>query len=353
MLPEKMMANLFYQPQTLKFEEVPVPSIGAGELLVKVEAVLTCGTDVKLYRRGHPLVTRVPMIIGHEFSGVVVAVGKGVEGFEEGMRVVAANSAPCNACYYCKRSQPNLCDQVNRNLIGFSTQGAYAEYIRIPAPIVKQNTHIVPSEVAFEEAAILEPFACVVHGNDLAGIQSGDAVAVIGAGPIGLLHVQLAKLKGAAEIAIVDMVEARLKLALDLGATFAVNASEEDEVAKVVELTQGRGADVAIEAVGSPSTWRKATEMTRRGGTVVLFGGCPSGTTANFNADKIHYQELTLKGVFHHTPAAVERALRLITSRAIRVKPLITHRMPLSDVSRALELMASGASIKVAIAPSR
>ncbi|MFQ5762610.1 MAG: zinc-binding dehydrogenase [Candidatus Bathyarchaeia archaeon] len=353
MVPEKMMASRFYAPGVMKFEEVPVPKITAGELLVKIETTLTCGTDVKLYRRGHPLVTSLPMIIGHEFSGIVAAVGDNVEGFKEGMRVVAANSAPCNACYYCKRGQPNLCGDVNRNLIGFSTQGAYAEYIRVPASIVKQNTHILPAGASFEEAALTEPSACVVHGNELANIQLGDSVAVIGAGPIGLLHVQLAKLNGAKDVVIVDMVKGRLNLALDLGATHAVDASQGDEVEKVKELTSQRGVDVAIEAVGSSPTWQKAVEMTRKGGTAVLFGGCPSGTTVSFNADKIHYQELTLKGVFHHTPAAVERVFNLITSGAIRIKPIITHHMPLRDVDKALELMATGACIKAAITAPR
>ena len=255
-----------------------------------------------------------PLIIGHEFAGVVSAVGTNVTQFETGQRVVAANSAPCNVCYFCKIGKPNLCERILETLIGFSVDGAYAEYVRVPAPIVTQNTYRLPDHVPFEEAALLEPLACVVNGNDVANIKIGDTVAVIGAGPIGLMHIQLAKIKGATNVICIDLKEERLKTASKMGADNVIDASKENQVGRVKELTKGLGADVVIEAVGLPQTWELAVDMTRKAGTTVLFGGCPSGTKITLDTQRIHYEDLTIKGIFHHTPLCVKRAYELITS---------------------------------------
>ncbi len=351
MSQSKMAAALFYGPRDMRVEEVDKPRVNAGELLIKVEVTLTCGTDVKMYRRGHTLTSKLPMIIGHEFAGVVEAMGDGVKGFQVGMRVAAANSAPCNLCFFCKRGNPNLCEQVRKRLIGFSVQGAYAEYVVVPETIVKQNTHIIPSHCSFREAALLEPLSCVVHGNELAGIALGDTVVVMGAGPIGLLHMKLAKIRGAGEVVAVDLVNSRLEDARDFGADCTVNPREGGEMEKVKELTAGRGADVVIEAVGLPETWAKAVEMTRKGGIAVLFGGCPADSIVALPTEEIHYGELTVRGVFHHTPWAVERAFRLICTGAVKAEQLITDTMPLRDVNKALEMMGEGRSSKVAIIP--
>jgi L-iditol 2-dehydrogenase len=346
-----MKAIRFYAPQDIRFEEVDIPKIGPEELLVKIETALTCGTDVKMYRRGHPMI-KPPHIFGHEFAGVVAKAGERVTEFGEGQRVVAANSAPCNSCYFCRIGKPNLCEHLLDTLIGFSVDGAYAEYIRVPASIVKQNAYRLPDHVSFEEAALLEPLACVVNGNEVADIKLGDTVVVIGAGPIGLMHMQLARIEGATSVICIDLQEERLKVATELGANVVINASKEDQVVSVRDLTDGLGADVVIEAVGLPQTWELAVEMTRKAGTAVLFGGCPSGTKITLDTQRIHYGDLTIKGIFHHTPLSVRRAYDLIKSGRFKGKPLITDRMPLSELQSALELMIEGKCVKMAMIPS-
>ncbi len=343
-----MKAARFYAPGDLRVEEVDVPNIGRGELLIRNHVALTCGTDLKMFLRGHRLAIP-PLTIGHEFAGTVEKVGEEVEGFEEGMRVVAANSAPCMSCYYCRIGKPNLCDRLDEVLIGFSSPGAYAEYVRLPARIVKQNTYEIPKDISFEAAAFVEPLACVVHGIELSNIKARDLVFVIGAGPIGLLHVQLAKVRGAGTVVVADASPERLQRAAQLGADKTVTSS--DTVSQVRALTGNRGADVTIEAVGKPETWELAVRATRKGGTTVLFGGCPAGSTASIDTGTVHYGELTLKGVFHHTPSDVRESLRLISTGQVKVASLVTHRMKLTEVEAALRLMQKGAAIKVAITP--
>jgi len=290
--------------------------------------------------------------MGHELSGTVAEAGKNVSSrFKKGDKIAVANSAPCNECFFCKTDKPNLCEHLEETLIGFSVDGAYAEYIRVPAPIVKQNTYIVPDGVSFEEAALLEPLACAVNGNDAAGIGLGDTVAIIGSGPIGLIHLQLAKLRGASKVIVTDMQAERLKIASSLGADVVVDAQKEDQLSRVKELTGGLGADKVIEAVGLAQTWELAFQMTRKAGTTLFFGGCPSGAKVSLDTERIHYEDLTLKGIFHHTPASVLKAFRLIASGRFNGKPLITDRAPLSGVEAALLKMSRGECIKTAIIP--
>ena len=343
-----MMAVRFYEPRVIRLEQVEVPKINRDELLVRNRVALSCGTDLKMYLRGHRLVTP-PLIIGHEFAGTVEQVGEDVRGFAKGMNVVAANSAPCLSCYYCRIGRPNLCDHLDEVLVGFSSPGAYAEYVRLPGRIVRQNTYEIPKDISFEEAAFLEPLACVVHGGELADVKTDDLVFVIGAGPIGLLHMQLAKAHGAKTVVVADANPERLRRAAELGADQTVNSR--DPVTQVKKLSENRGADVTIEAVGKPETWELAVQATRKGGTTVLFGGCPAGSTASIDTGAVHYGELTLRGVFHHTPRNVQEALRLVSTRQVNVAPLITHRMRLSEVEAALQLMKNGMAIKVALTP--
>ncbi len=343
-----MLAARFYAPGVLRVEEVDIPEISRGELLIRNHVALTCGTDLKMYLRGHRL-ANPPLIIGHEFAGTVERVGEGAQGFEKGMRVVAANSAPCMSCHYCRIGKPNLCDHLDEVLVGFSSPGAYAEYVRLPARIVRQNTHAIPENVPFETAAFVEPLACVVHGIELSGIRAGDLVFVIGAGPIGLMHIQLAKIHGARTVVVTDAITERLQMAAQFGADQLVAPS--NSITKLKALSENRGADVTIEAVGKPETWELAVQATRKGGTTVLFGGCPAGSKASIDTGLMHYGELTLRGVFHHTPRDVREALRLISTAQVNVAQLVTHRMRLTEVEEALRLMQKGTAIKVAITP--
>jgi len=344
----KMKAAMYYGPNEMRYEETDIPEIGPGDLLVKVHVALTCGTDLKTFKRGHPvIVQKVPMVLGHEFAGVVEKTGENVREFRRGMRIVAANSAPCNKCFYCKRGRQNLCERLDENLIN----GAYAEYIRVPEHIVRQNTYEIPPSLSLKDAALIEPLACVVHGVDAAEISLGDTVAMIGAGPIGLMLLQLVKRSGSCKIIATDLSQKRLEIAKALGADFIINGQNEDQVAKVRELTDGKGADVVIEAVGQPKTWEAAVEMTRKAGLTVLFGGAPAGTKVAIDTRRFHYEELTIKGVFHHTPFYVEKALRLLECGAIDTGAIITREMPLKDVVEALKLMEMGEAVKVAIIP--
>jgi L-iditol 2-dehydrogenase len=349
-MPESMLAVRFYGPGEVKAEQVPIPHPDAGELVVRSSVALTCGTDVKMFKRGHPL-AKPPQIMGHEFAGTIAAVGSSVDRFKVGMRVVSANSAPCNKCFYCLRHQPNLCEHLDESIVGFTWPGAYAEYVRIPERIVRQNTFQVPNEVALEDVACLEPLACVVHGWDLLDPVPGGVVVVIGGGPIGLLHAQLARVSGAKKVALCDVVKDRLEEANKIGVDATIDSVNENLVNRVMDLTDGKGADVVVEAVGRRETWETALPLARKGGTVLLFGGCPSGTAVSFEAEKIHYGELNVRGAFHHTPSAVERAFRLIVSGLVSIKPLISHEMPLQNAREALEMMGSGKALKIALRP--
>ncbi|HUV74083.1 MAG TPA: zinc-binding dehydrogenase [Anaerolineae bacterium] len=340
-----MKAVVYLGPGELSYQEVETPQVGPGELLVKTRAALTCGTDVKTFRRGHHLM-QPPMLFGHEFAGDVAEVGEGVAGFAEGMRVVAANSAPCNECYFCQHGRHNLCESILFNW------GAFAEYVRVPARIVNTNLYEIPSDLRYEEAALLEPLACVVLGNEAASISPGDTVVIAGGGgPIGLMHLQLARHNGARQAVVIDLKDSRLQLAEELGATHTINPACEDPVQGVKDLTEGRGADVVIETAGVPELWQLSLQLVRNGGTVVMFGGCPGGCQVSIDTDRVHYGELTIRGVFHHTPKTVARALQLLSDRVVKADSLITARVPLKDTQKALEKVISGEAIKMAITP--
>jgi L-iditol 2-dehydrogenase len=344
----RMKAAMYYGVADVRYEETDIPSIGPGELLIKVGTALTCGTDVKTYKRGHPLLIReTPALFGHEYAGVIEEVGSGVQILEEGMRVVATNSAPCGECFYCKRDMPNLCAHLKENLVN----GAFAEYIRVPAPVVRWNTHRIPDSLSFQDAALTEPLACVVHGIEEANITLGDTAVVIGAGPIGQMMVMLAKKSGASTVIASDLADLRRRTALKAGADIVIDPAQEDPITRVREETDGRGADVVIEAVGLPQTWEQAVEMTRDAGTTVLFGGAATGTKFEVDTDRFHYGQLTLKGVFHLKPRHTEAALRLIIAGDIDPNILISHSMPLSKIGQALEMMSKGETMKVAITP--
>ncbi len=343
----KMKAALLYGIQDLRVEEVDVPSPGPGEVLARVGAATTCGTDVKIYRRGYVgEIVRYPMVFGHEWAGTVEEVGEDVEHFEKGMRVRAGNTAPCFRCHLCRAGKHNLCE--DRTWLW----GAYAEYIKIPFAIVEHNTQELPSNLTFEEAAVTEPLACVLHGSKKAGIEPGDTVVVIGSGPIGILHVQVAKILGACKVMVVDHVDERLRIAERLGADYTINPSRVEPAKRIRDITSGLGADVVIEAVGLPQTWEQALKFVGKGGTVLEFGGCPPGTKVEIDADLINYSEVTLLGTFHAAPHDFDVALKLIASGAVKAKPLITKKMRLYEIEEAFErLLTSKEDLKIAIIP--
>ena len=347
----EMNAAVLYGKEDLRLERVAVPQAGPGELVVRVGAALTCGTDLKVYRRGyHAMMLKPPIPFGHEVAGVVADVGTGVTGFREGDRVVALNSAPCDACFFCGHGQQNLCEDLLFN------NGAYAEYLRIPARIVEKNTLIVPDEVPLENAALTEPLACVVRGLEESGATAGDTMVVIGAGPIGLMFMHVAELAGVKVIAVVKR-EDQIEAARLFGASEVVQLGN---VENVVEATRaltpdGRGADVVIEAVATPATWEWAVDMVRKGGVVNFFGGPPSGTKVQLDTNRLHYGDITLKASFHHTPATCRTAFGLVTSGRFKCAEYITGRASLEDVpglfAKMMNRNGGSRDIKTAVFP--
>jgi L-iditol 2-dehydrogenase len=292
-----LKAARLYAPGDLRIEEVPKPEPEPGDVLVEIELALTDGTDLKTFRRGHPVLLREsPAPFGHEFCGLV-----------EGRRVVAANSAPCGACDGCARGEQ--C----RELVFLS--GAYADFILVPARIAAANLHEVPAGVAPEVAAMVEPLACCLHGVARAGIEAGDAVAILGAGPIGLMLAACVADAGGWPVIVGGRAERRA-----LVETFGAEAGD------------GRGADVVIEAAGTEQAWADAVELVRPGGTVLVFGGLPREARPPVDAYRLHYEELTVRGSFHHTPATVRAALGFLASGAYPWDRLVTHRVSLAEL---------------------
>jgi L-iditol 2-dehydrogenase len=344
---EKMTAAVLYGKRDVRIEQIPIPRVEPGEVLVRIKAALTCGTDLKVYRQGfHARMIVPPSVFGHELAGIVEEVGDGVDSFTPGMRVVSANSGPCNECFFCERHLSNLCENLQ------FINGAYAEYIKIPESIVRQNLLILPDSVAFHEAALVEPLACVLRAVEETGIEEGDTVGVIGIGPIGLMFVQVLKALGARVIAMGNR-SSQLTMASVMGADHVVDATRSNVVEQVRKLTNGRrGADVIIEAVGSKETWQKAMGMVRRGGTINLFGGCPSGTHIPLDSTLIHYSEITIKANFHHTPRHIREALDAIHRGTINARNLITGEENLTAIGSVLErLLNRNGDIKIAIIP--
>lgn len=344
---ESMLAAVLYGKEHVQLEHVPVPHVGPDDLLVRVRAALTCGTDIKVFQRGyHARMIMPPALFGHELAGDVVAVGANVKGFEIGQRVVAANSAPCLQCFYCRRGRLNLCEDLLFN------NGAYAEYIRIPSRIVRLNTYIIPPHLDYRDAALAEPLACVVKGTEDSEVRPGDTVVVIGVGPIGSMFIRLAKLRGARVIAV-GRRRNKVEKALQLGAD-RILATEElpNPVAAVRELTGGHGADIVIEAVGKPETWNWSVEMLRRGGTVNFFGGPPSGTRVELDTNLLHYSEITCRASFHHTPATVREALDIIASGGVSARDFVEAEESLQNLSSVLFRLAEGSgTLKTVIVP--
>jgi L-iditol 2-dehydrogenase len=344
-----MTAAVLYGKEDVRVESVAIPEIGPGEVRVRIEAALTCGTDVKVFRRGyHARMIRPPAVFGHEFAGVIEAVGEGVKGWRIGQRVVSANSAPCGACYYCRRNLAELCEDL------LFLNGAYAEYVTVPARIVEKNLLLLPDSLPFEEAALTEPLACVVRGMEEVPVTAGETVVVLGAGPIGLMFVRLCKLAGARVLAAGRRKE-RLALAAELGADEIFDVTTyPDIVATLKERTEGgRGADKVIEAVGTPQAWESAIAMARKAATVSLFGGCAADTSIRLDTHRVHYDELALKGTFHHTPQTVRAALKLIADGDVPAHAFIQRHAPLAELPEILASFANGSThaVKIAILP--
>jgi len=344
-MADTMRAVVYLGPEQIELRRVPIPDPATGELLVKVRAATTCGTDVKTYRRGHPKFPP-PFTFGHEFAGDVIHVGGGVETFHEGMRVTANVFAECGECFYCQRGQGNLCVNLVYNF------GAFAEYMILPASIVRRTTFEIPAPIPYAHAALLEPLVTVVHGWHKLAVQAGETVAILGAGgAISLMFIQLLRRAGAGDVIAIGHSPRRLEVARALGATHLLNAHERDTIATVKELTHGFGPDVVIECAGAKATWETSVEIVRRGGRVLWFGGLPGGTRVELDAARVHYGEIDLLNMHGGTAQDACEALDLISSGVINPAPILNGELPLEQVETALKKMIGGEAVKFVINP--
>ncbi|GIW45383.1 MAG: sorbitol dehydrogenase [Candidatus Binatia bacterium] len=341
-----MHAHILEAPGHIVFRELPEPVPSRGEIVVRVRAALTCGTDLKMFLRGHPKFP-TPTPFGHEFSGEVAAVGPEVRHVREGDPVMVAPTGPCNACYFCAREQENLCETVIETMV----LGAYGEYVKIPARTVRANVYPKPRELSFAEAALLEPLSCVTHGLEGIPIRPDDFAIVLGAGAIALLHVLVLRARGVGRIWVLGRNPERARYAAQVGAERVLTDGFASARDAVMAATGGRGADLVVECTGQVEVWEKAADFARRGGTVILFGGCAAGTAAQFDTHRLHYDQLRLHSPFHFTPRAVRAAYDLLTDSAFGGGALISGYFPLSDLPMAIEAHRSGRGIKFAIQP--
>jgi len=333
-------AAILQGKERIQIEDVAPPALKPGEVRIRIEAALTCGTDLKVFKRGyHAKMIVPPAVFGHELAGAISELGDGSSemGWKLGDRVVVANSAPCGGCFHCRASQENLCEDL------LFLNGAYAESIAVPARLVQKNLLRLKPETDFRDAALVEPLACVVQGVEDTQLRAGQNVLVIGAGPIGLMFVVLAKNLGC-HVTVAGRRAPRLEAAQRLGVPQSGIVDIGDGsglVAKVREATKTH-FDAVIEAVGQPVVWEAAVHLVRKGGTVNFFGGCPSGTTITLDTALIHYSNLTLLASFHHTPRTIRRALEFIETGAIRAADFVDGECPLSQLPGLFKSMAAG-----------
>lgn len=334
------------EPRHLELRHLVPPRPGPGELLLDVKCALSCGTDLKFYRRGHPMF-RFPSPLGHEFSGIVAESGPGVDNFRPGDALMAAPTAPCGSCFFCSRGQENLCSQA----IEIMVMGAYADFLLLPAPVVARNAFQKPADLSFEEAALLEPLACVVHAHCLAHPEPGETALVIGAGAFGLLHALMLKAEGIDQIAVAGRGKPRLGWASELGAAQVIDVAAEDAEQRTKELNHGYGADLVIEATGQVAGWEAALRAVRRGGRVIFFGGCPAETQVALDTRRMHYDNLTLLAPFHYRPQDVRRAYELLAAHKLGAGRIINGRRPLAELVEVFEGLERGEFLKCAIIP--
>jgi L-iditol 2-dehydrogenase len=337
---------MLLEPGRLELREFIPPHPGPGAILLEIKCALSCGTDLKTYRRGHPM-WKLPTPFGHEFSGVVAEVGEGVDGFKVGDELMAAPTAPCGNCFYCEHGQENLCPQAMDQMV----MGGYADYLVLPPHVVARNTFHKPAAISFEEAALLEPLACVVHAQAMARVEKSETVLIVGAGPFGLLHMLALKAAGVREIVIAGRGQRRLRWAGDLGADRVIDVTRADASAAVASLNGGYGPDLVIECTGQVTGWQEAFARVRRGGRVVFFGGCPVDTALSVDTRRMHYDNLTLIAPFHFRPRDVLSAYKLLCGRSLGAGRIINARRRLSELADVFALLERSDVLKCAVIP--
>ena len=348
-----MRAAILHGPEDVRMEEVPIPVSAPGEIVARVDVASVDFTDRKVYLRGqHPMI-RIPGLFGHEWVGTIVAIGPGTQTrWHPGQRVVAANSAPClpgdgGVCRQCRRGRQSMCENIQYN------NGAFAPYILVPSRLVRVNLHEVPADIPSERVVFTEPYACVLHAVRRVSIHSLDTVVILGAGPMGLFWVIALRRRYGPELTIVslDHQEDRLAVAKAVGASHALN-SKEGNTRELLGAATGRAdADVVVESVGALETHREALGLVGRGGTLVSFGGVAPGPTLPVDIGRLHYEEISIQPIYHHTPADVAEAVRQLAAGEVPVERLITARLPLSELRRALQMVADRTTLRTILIP--
>ncbi|MFF0122722.1 zinc-dependent dehydrogenase [Micromonospora arida] len=341
----------FHAPGDVRIEDAPEPTPGPTDVKIRVRACSTCGTDVKISRFGHHHIAP-PRVMGHEIAGEIVEVGADVTGWQPGDRVQVIAAIPCGQCAECRRGRMTVCP--NQVSMGYHFDGGFAEHMVVPHNVLAVNgLNRIPEGLSFAEASVAEPLACVLNGQNLAGVGEGDDVVVVGSGPIGCLHVRLARSRGAARVFLVDLNRERLDLAANLvRPDAAICGAETDVVDAVLKLTEGRGADVVITATAAGVAQEQAVQMTARQGRISFFGGLPKDKPViSLDSNLVHYRELTIVGANGSSPEHNKEALRLIANGSVPVADLITHRLPLDRALDAFGIVARGEAIKVTIEP--
>lgn len=338
-----MKQAILVEPGRIELRDVPLKEPSDGEILIKIHTALTCGTDLKAYIRGHSLIP-MPGPFGHEYSGYVAMLGRGVKGFKEGDAVMGVHSAPCLKCKYCKRRLFNLCD----NIMETKALGSFADYLLLSPNVVKQNLYHKPDDIGFQEAALLEPLSCVIHPfrrMKMIGIKNA---FIIGTGAIGLMHIAYLKMKGI-KVFATDISEERLSIASGFGAEIIRYQDNINGI--IMDVTEGIGFDLVVECTGRLDVWQKGIDYLRRGGVFVLFGGCPHGSTVSYDTHRLHYDELTLYGSFHYTPQDVRSAYNILTGKRLNLSRIISGKFHLNEIASAFNLLKDGRGIKYAIMP--
>ena len=345
-----MLAAVFEGPGQMEVTEVDIPDIGADEVLVKVGANTICGTDVRIFRGEKTRGIHPPTILGHEIAGHVYQVGKRVRGYEVGAPVAIAPVITCRRCFYCQNGMENICP--NPKILGYDVKGGLSEYVRIPADAVAAgNLFVVQNDLPPEYLALAEPLACCVNGHDRSQIRLNSSVLIMGSGPIGLFHLQLALLAGARTVIVSEPSAPRRAVASAFGAHFTVDPTVEDLPSLVSEVTGGLGIDSIIICIGVPALVNDALNMARQRGRINLFAGMAAKGWAEVEANLIHYKELEVTGSANSRRADYQTALQLIESGRIKVQPMVTDRFPLRSACQALDKVASGEGIKIAVLP--
>ena len=345
-----MQAAVLEEKEKLELKDIPKPIPEEGEILIEVKSCAICGTDIKVFHHGHKHI-HFPRVTGHEVSGIIVALGKNVEEYQKGERVAVAPAIPCGKCYYCRRGIEAMCE--NLTAIGYHYDGGFAQFMKVPRLAVSNGcVNPIPENLSFQEASLAEPLACVINGQELSKTGLGDTVAIIGAGPIGCFHAELARIKGAKKVILVEISSARLEKAKFTGSDVYINSGKENLPQRVLEETKGRGADKVIVAVGSKKAQEDSLKIVAKCGILNFFGGLPKeDTIINFDSNLLHYGEFYVVGTHGSAPRHNQLALDILAAGKIDAKAYITEKFCLSEIKKGLKMAEDKKGLKIIIQP--